>query len=174
MNLFFFFNELFNSYNPDRIRGYLFDDDESRNEVIKNFNAYLKNEDSYNKLKRIIKELNFNYINGNIFLDDIPGKFDNIFLSNLCTITSLEKLKVLLNKLDSYNLKENGSMLIGYLWNTNFDEIDFSDDWSEIYKLPISKEVLKDFITEYHNINNARDFLWQENKKRDLVLIYRK
>ena len=36
------------------------------------------------------------------------------------------------------------------------------------------KKELKEFITEYHNINGAKDFLWDEDKKEDLVLIYRK
>ena len=45
------------------------------------FNTYLKDEESYNKLKSIIKKITFKYINGDIFNDDIQGKFDNIFLS---------------------------------------------------------------------------------------------
>ena len=169
-----YFEELFCSYKSDRIRECLFDDDESRNEVIKNYNAYLKNDDSYNKLKAVINEINFNYINGDIFQDNISGNFDNIFLSNLCTITSLEKLKELLQRLDLNNMKENGSMLLGYLWDTNFDSNDFSDNWKDIYKLPITKEVLKEFITEHYSINGAKDFLWNQKKKSDLVLIYRK
>lgn len=169
-----FFDELFSSCEIDMIRDYLFDDDERRNNIIKDFNVYLRDEDSYNKLKSIIKKIHFNYIHGDIFQDNIPSKYDNIFLSNLCTITSLEKLKNLLQKLDSNNLKENGSILFGYLWDTDFYSNDFKDDWKEIYKLPLTKQVLQDFITEHHNINGARDFLWQQNTKEDLVLIYRK
>lgn len=168
-----FFDELFGLYEPERIR-YLFDDDECRNEVIKNFNVYLKDEDSYNKLKAIIKKLSFKFINGDIFQDPVFGQFDTILLSNLCTITSLENLKGLLQKLAINNLKENGSILFGYLWNTNFDLTDFSENWKEIYRLPITKEVLSEFITEHHNIIGARDFLWNENSANDLVLIYRK
>lgn len=171
---FLYFDELFHTYKTNTIRDYLFDDDEWRNEVIKNFNTYLKDEDAYNKLKRIIKKINFKYINGDIFQDNIFGQFDNIFLSNLCTITSLEKLKELLHKLDCNNLKENGSILFGYLWNSDFESNDFSNDWHDIYKLPITKEVLKEYICEHHNINGARDFLWKQNKKNDLILIYRK
>ena len=36
------------------------------------------------------------------------------------------------------------------------------------------KTVLKEFITETHDILGSRDVLWQEDKKRDLILIYRK
>ena len=72
------------------------------------------------------------------------------------------------------NIKSNGSVLLGYLWNTNFNSSNYSDDWKDIYKLSITKEELKEFITEYHQINGARDYLWDENEKRDLVLVYRK
>lgn len=171
---FLFFDELFYLYDRDTIRDYLFDDDENHNEVIKNFNNYLKSEESYNKLKSVLKKINFKYINGDIFKDGVEGKNDNIFLSNLCTITSLEKLKLLLQKLDLNNLNQNGSILVGYLWDTDFDTKKFEDDWKEVYKLDKTKEELKKFITEYHNINGSRDYLWEENKKRDMVLIYRK
>ncbi len=171
---FLFFDELFSCCEIDMIRDYLFDDDESRNTVIKNFNIYLKNEELYNKLKSIIKKISFKYIHGDIFQDNIDGKFDNIFLSNLCSVTNLENLKNLLQKLDSNNLKENGSILFGYLWDTDFYSNDFKAHWKEIYKLPIAKEKLKEFITEHYNIDGARDFLWEDNTKSDLVLIYRK
>lgn len=171
---FLFFDELFSCFKPDIIREYLFDDDEYRNNVIKNFNVYLQTEENYNYLRSVIKKISFKYINGDIFIDSINGAFDNIFLSNLCTTTSLENLKKLLQKLKSNNLNKNGSILLGYLWNTNFNSNDYLEDWKEIYKLPLTKEVLGDFITEHYNINGSRDFLWNENKKNDLVLIYRK
>ncbi|MBE6154538.1 MAG: DUF3419 family protein [Firmicutes bacterium] len=169
-----FFDELFSLYEGSIIRDRLFDDDEDRNKVIIKFNKYLKDEESYNKLQSIIREISFKYIQGNFFEDDINGKYENIFLSNLCSITSLEKLKKLLEKLDRNNLKNAGSILVGYLWNTNFHSDEFSDDWKEIYKLPIVREYLKKFITNHYQINGARDILWQEDKKGDLVLVYRK
>ena len=169
-----FFDELFSLYEGDKIRDRLFDDDEDRNKVIKGFNNYLKDEESYNKLKSIIAKIGFNYINANIFEDNINGSFDNIFLSNLCTIISLEKLKSLLEKLDKNNLNIGGSILLGYLWDTSFNDNTFKDEWIDIYKMPLSKEYLKDYITETHNVISSRDILWEEDKKRDLVLIYRK
>jgi len=169
-----FFDELFSLYDKDIIRSRLFDDDEDRCVVIKGCNNYLKDEESYNRLKSIIRKITFRYVNGNIFDSDINGKFDNIFLSNLCTITSLERLKELLKKLDENNLKDRGSVLIGYLWNTHFDENNYKDNIKEVYKMPITREVLKDYITESHSIIGVRDILWEEEEKRDLVLIYRK
>jgi len=169
-----FFDELFSLYNANDIRDRLFDDDEDRNIVIKGFNKYLKDEESYNKLKSIIKKICFKYIHGNIFEDDIHGKFDNVFLSNLCTVTSLEKLKNLLEKLDKNNLNNEGSILLSYLWDTSFNDENYKDHWKDIYKMPIVKEYLKEYITEVHNISGPRNILWEDNKKDDLVLIYRK
>ena len=159
-----FFDELFS----------LFDDDEDRKVVIKGFNNFLKDEESYNKMKSIIKKIYFNYINGDIFKDDISGRFDNIFLSNLCSVVEIDKLKDLLIKIDSNNLNKFGSILIGYLWDTKFEDDMFKDDWKEIYKIPIVKDKLSSFITEYYNVFGGRDILFEDNRKNDLVLIYRK
>ena len=40
--------------------------------------------------------------------------------------------------------------------------------------MPIVKEYLKEYITEAHGVKNYRDILWEEENKKDLVLIYRK
>lgn len=169
-----FFDELFSLYDGNKIRDRLFDDDEDRNIIIKGFNKYLKDEDSYNRLKSIIKKISFKYICGNIFENEINGKFDNIFLSNLCTITNLEKLKNLLEKIDKNNLNNKGNILFGYLWDTCFHIENYKDYWKDIYKIPIVKEYLKEYITETHDILGPRDILWNDDKKSDLVLIYRK
>lgn len=169
-----FFDELFSLFIPSIIRTRLFDDDEDRKIVIKGFNKYLKDEDSYNKLRNIIKKIYFTFIHGDIFKDNINGRFDNIFLSNLCSVVEVDKLKDLLIKLDTNNLNFNGSILLGYLWDTLFESDKYKDDWKEIYKIPIVKEKLGSFISEYHNIFGSRNILWEEDKKNDLVLIYRK
>lgn len=171
---FLFFDELYDLYNIKDIRENLFDDDEIRNDVIRGFNIYLKNEENYNKLKSIIKNITFKYINGNIFKDNITKKYDNVILSNLCSTTNINEFKDLVEKIVKNNLNINGSMLMGYLWQINYDEIDYKDDWKDIYKMPITREVLKDYITEYHDISGSRDILWEEDSKEDLVLIYRK
>ena len=125
-------------------------------------------------MKKKLYDIHFKYINGNIFEDNINLQYDNIFLSNLCTITNLKEFKELIKKLDFNNLKDNGSIMLGYLWDTNFNSDKYLDNWKEIYKLPITKEVLKKYITEHHSVNCARDFLWKEDRKNDLVMIYRK
>ena len=171
---FVFFDKLFSLYNGYIIRDRLFDDDEDRKTVIIGFNKYLQSEQSYNRLKSIIKDIGFKYICGNLFDDDINGKFDNIFLSNICTTTDLTRFKSLIESIDKNNLKSNGSMLLGYLWNMTYDIETYDDDWKDIYKIPIVREILKDYITEAHDVNGPKDILQHANKKRDLVLIYRK
>lgn len=169
-----FFETIFNTYNKNKIRRNLFNDDESREEVIKGYNNYLKNEDNYNKLKSIIKSICFKYVNGNIFKDKIDGKYDNIFLSNLCTTSGINKLKELLMKLDKENININGKILIGYLWNIKYNIKYYEQYWIEVYKMPITKHELKHFISEHHSIKNSDSFLYDRSNKKDLVLIYRK
>ena len=94
------------------------------------------------------------------FLLTIGYKYDNIFLSNLCTTTSLEKLKELLKKLDKHNLKDTGSILIGYLWNTHFDENNFKDD---ISNTPIT------FKNNLVYTTNEMNLIGQENIVKTLV-----
>lgn len=170
----YFFNELFNTYDPHIIRTHLFDDCENRSTVIKGFNNYLKDEQSYNKLKKLLNDISFKYINGNIFSDEIHGTYDNIFLSNLCTTTSIEEFKELIKRIDENNLNSNGSMLLGYLWDTKFNSNRYLKTWKDIYKMPIVRDRLREFITEAHQIQSDRGIIWNEFEPNDLVLIYRK
>lgn len=170
-----FFDELFALYDVETIRDCLFNDDECRNQVITNFNVYLNDETTYNKMKSIIKKISFKYIQGDIFKDNISGEFDNILLSNICTtISNLDILKELLKKLDANNLRDDGSILVGYLWNVDYDSMYYEKYWAEIYKLPITKEKLKEYITEHHRVKDSISIVHDFNQEKDLVLIYRK
>ena len=40
--------------------------------------------------------------------------------------------------------------------------------------MPIVREALKEYITDIYDVSGARDILFKEDKKRDLVLVYRK
>ena len=171
---FLFFDELFTLYDSKTIREYIFDDDEDRNQAIRGFNIYLKSEENYNKLKSILKGICFKFICGDIFKEKIEGKYDNVMLSNLCTTTTVDNLKQLIEKIDENNLNSGGSVLLAYLWDIDFNETEYENSWKEVYKLTTTKEKLKDYITEYHQINSGRDFIWDEDRKKDLILIYRK
>lgn len=170
---FLFFDELFNLYRPSKISDRLLDDDECRNKVIRGFNIYLKNENNYNKLKNKLKSICFKYINGDIFKDEIIGKYDNIFLSNLCTWYKVEELKSLVEKMDN-NLNKDGKMLFAYIYNTLYNTKKYNKNWQKIYDMENTKKVFKNYISEHHNIINGRSFIWEDENKKDLVLIYRK
>jgi len=169
-----YYDELFSNYETQRIVDYLMDDDEYRPAAIKGFNIYLKNEENYEKLKKEIHNINFQFLNGDIFEIDIPDKYDNIFLSNLCTYVKRNKLKKLLEKLDKNNLNTNGKILFAYLFNTDYNNKEYGPDWQEIYYLDDTKKEFQYYLSEYHQITSARNFVHHENKKEDLVLIYRK
>ena len=171
---FYFFDELFNSFKGKVIRDRMFNDAEYRNRVIKGFNIYLHSENNYNRLKSIIENINFKYINGNLFKDEIEGRYDNIFLSNLCTVVDIYKFFNLVKRINDNNLNINGSMLFAYLWDIQFESDSFEEDWKDIYKMPLVKKFFKDYITEYHQIKNDSDILFEQDYKKDLVLIYRK
>ena len=168
-----FYDELFHLYSPITIRENLFNDDEDRNIIIKNFNIYLKNEKTYNELKKKLNSFTVKYINGDILKDNLKDKYDNIFLSNISTVIGLEKFKELIKKMDN-NLNNNGSMLLAYLWNINFNEKSFNNDWHEIYNMKNTSKVLSNYISEYHDIKSPRDIIFDSDDKEDLVLIYRK
>lgn len=169
-----FFEEIFNCYDADTIRCRLFEDDESRNKVIEGFNNYLHSEENYNKMKQIVGDIAFKFINGDIFAEQIPGTYDNVFLSNLSNVKTFDEYKALLQKLDEHNLNPGGSIQLAYLWDMYFDETEYQSDWFEIYKLPLVKKSLKKYLTEAQDVMGSRDILWNEERKRDLVLIYRK
>lgn len=171
---FLFFDELFNTFSPNDIRSSLFNDDEVRNNVIKGFNIYLRDEESYNKLKSIIAGISLKYIQGDMYEDEILGKYDNIFLSNISNAAKFPEYKALLERITSCNLTSTGSAQIAYLWDIYYDETYYEKDWFDIYKLPIVKKEIGHLITEAQDVLSGRDILWHENRKRDLVLIHRK
>lgn len=169
-----FFDELFSLFQPKIIRNRLIEDDEKRVKTITNFNTYLKNEENYNILKNKIHSITFKYINEDIYKTNLNHTYDNIFLSNLCGFVSIEKTKELVKKLDNNNLNINGKMLIAYLYEIKFNENNYMDNWSSIYKMPITRKLLQKYITEYHQITGGRSFFFNDSNQEDLVLIYKK
>jgi len=169
-----YYDEIFNNFDKKRIQDYLMDDDECSPKAIRGFNVYLKNELNYNRLKNIIKKISFKFINVDIYNANINRKYDNIFLSNLCTLTRINKLKTLVEKLAKENLNINGSILFAYLFNTNFNENEYESNWQEIYNMEKTKEDFKKYISEYHQIKGRRNFVHNNDEQDDLILIYRK
>ena len=169
-----FFEELFYMFRPKDIKRKLMEFDETRNEVICGFNNYLKDEQSYNRMQKILYDISFEFINEDILSNTLTQKYDNIFLSNIICFYKLDEFKPVLAKLASENLSQNGKMLFAYIWNVDFNDEFYQDNWREIYKLPIVKEKLKEFITEYHSIKSDRKILHGFDDSKDLILVYKK
>lgn len=169
-----FFEEILKKYTPKQIKRYFLNDDLNDKYSITCYNNYLKSEEDYNKLKKIIGDIYIKYINQDILVGDIEGKYDNIFLSNLCTYIGLDKLKELVAKLDKNNLNNNGSILLAYLWNIDFYETINVEDWIEAYKMPVFKDKLKEYITEHHRARSVYNYIHRSPYGEDLVMIYRK
>lgn len=169
-----FFDIIFRYYSPKVIRMAIFDDDEYRNVIIRGNNLYLKNEENYNYLKQIILDLHFKYVHSDIFKEPIEGEYDNIWLSNLCTTIHIDELKKLMDRINKDNLKIHGSVLFAYLWKTNFASQKMDDDMLDIYKIPLTRQIFQQYISEYHQIDNVDKYLFENRTDTDLVLIYRK
>ena len=92
----------------------------------------------------------------------------------MCTTRSIDELKNLIIKLDENNLNQNGNMLFAYLWGIDFNDNDYDKNWHEIYKMPITRERLNEYITKSYKIRSSEDILWNENNNRDLILVYTK
>ena len=171
---YYFFNEIFNKYSREKISDYLMNDDENNHKIIKEINNYLYDEKSYNKTKKILKDICFKYINQDMFKFNSDLRYDNIFLSNICTYVNIFELKDLIRKLNDKNLNNYGSILFAYLWNTDYNSNEWNPDIKDIYKMHATRNWLKEYITEHHQITGIHDIIFTPEKKSDLVLIYRK
>lgn len=176
---YYFFLNIFSFFNQDNnrlelIKKYLILDDGDDSSLTCKINNYLNDEKSYHLLKKYLKDICFNFINQDIFNFNSSLKFDNIFLSNICTTVGILKLKSLLLNLRDNNLNNKGSMLMAYLWNINYDSQEEGFDWKEIYRMPATRVFLKELISEHYNICGISDILFNTGRTSDLVLIHRK
>jgi len=169
-----FFEYIFNKYPNSKIIECLFNDDQDNDKVIKRINNYLDNSKNYNYLKKIINDLYISFINIDIFKYRDDKKYDNIFLSNIGDLVNLYYFRDLLVRLRDNNLNDFGSILVAYLWNMNYDSDEVDYEWKHIYMMPATRYLLKNFITEYHQIKGVYDILNNNNYNSDLVMIYKK
>ena len=151
----------------------LLNDEEWRVPIIKGYSLYLNNKKNYNKAKKAIRDITVEFIHGNIFLEQIDGNFDNIFLSNLSTYCSSEELLELIRKIDN-NLNQNGRMLFAYLYETQFDELVDSEEDLPIYRINFVKKYFKEYLNEHASFLNSTSIMWHTDDKKDLALIYHK
>lgn len=164
-----FWDELFQSFDPFDIRKSLFSHDEYRTYVIEGCNDYLLN---YDKTKELIKNVNPQFIYGDLFKTELNRKYDNIWLSNIGTYLSRHFTKKMVDIMDNY-LNQDGQMLVSYLYKTEKDT-EYQDDWSPIYNLPRTFEILKEYAPDLISFSGIDALKFKEEDMKDSILIYRK
>ena len=169
---FVFWDKLFKFCNHEDIRKRLFEYDEERLSVVKKMNLYLKDEETFNKSKIKIKNINPKFIEGNIFKIKLEKTYDNIFLSNIGAYYLQEEFKSLIDKL-SLSLNDNGKMLVCYLYRTTKDTI-YRDEWDPIYDLNETFRVLGNYITYFESFQGVQGLKFEDENMKDSVLIYQK
>lgn len=164
---FYFWDELFNSYDGEISRRELFSSDEDRDIVLKGINLYMKNPIYFEKAKTSIRDVNPTFILDDIMNVTLNRNYDNIFLSNLGLYFGIDKLKELIDKLYPY---VNESILLCYLYKTE-EHDEYNSDWSEIYNLDKLKNTLKDYITSFDTFCGIRGILFEnESYDRDSII----
>ena len=169
-DVYFFWNQLFKRYRGMKIRTRLFMRNEYNYKAISKMNNYLYSSDNFKKLREridIIKDINF--IQGDIFKDNIDGIYDNINLSNVVTCYEMDKFMDLFWKMEAL-LNLDGKMLAGYLYDT--EEGIYTDEHG-IYNI---SESLKRFPegTKIEDIMGVNGYVVGSTKDRDSVITYKK
>ena len=167
-----FFDELFQSYKGYDIRESMFSSDEYNTHIIRNCNNYLKDEKNYKNIKELITKIKPTFINNDLFKIELNKKYDNIWLSNIGTYLSLHDLKILIDRMNLL-LNNNGKLLVSYLYRTDKNTI-YKDDWSIIYNLNKTFEVLKEYNIELKSFTGIDGFKFKDDNIKDSILVYKK
>ncbi len=169
-----FWKCVFEKYTGHDIRNGLFSLDESRMDILIQYNPYLNNDSNYKKIKQNIKNLNPKFYSDDIANFNLDEKYDNIFLSNIGDYyKDINEFKLIIDNI-SKKLNDNGSILVSYLFDTT-EHSEYRDEWSDIYNLPQTRKILGEYITEFITFTGVKGILLKdENSKKDSALIYRK
>ena len=144
-----FWDNLLEFSTPKKIKSKLFTSDNIKIPVLKKYNTYLKNEESYEFLRGKIKNLKPTFIQADIYAYSLERNYDNILLSNISSYYNPEDTEKLYNQLKEH-LNENGQMLKNYFYSNE----------SKIEEQKISEN------TELKTIDGI--------KTKDSILIYKK
>lgn len=169
---FLFWDELFNLYDPIRIRDYLFSNDEDQLRVITKIVPYLDNENVYNRFRKDVIKIVPNFITADIFEYDFNKKYDNVVLSNICKYYGIRGLRSLMDKLSNY-LNKDAKVLFAYLYQTKRNTV-YNSDWEEIYDLDKTFNILGDYISSYEEIIGVSGIRFKDDETKDMLLIYNK
>lgn len=170
---FLFWDELFSLNESIDIRKNLFISDEERFITLQKMNLYMRDESLFDKVKKTIRDVQPNFIIGDIFDIKIDDVYDNIFLSNLAKYYEIEEFKLLIDKI-SCNLNDDGRMLLCYLYNTNINSR-YQNGFASIYDLEKVYLLLGNYITSMETFCGIRGIIFgDDNIDRDSMLVYKK
>ena len=169
---FLFWDTLFSKCNSNDIRRTMFKSDEVGIKVLKKIDPYLKNRLSFNKTKSKIVNINPKFINGDIFKTKLYKTYDNIFLSNIGTYYTQEKLKGLVDTLET-NLNEEGKLLICYLYDT-LEDTPYLKQFPEIYNLDKFHKLFQQHITDFNSFTGINNIRFSDRSIKDSIVTYQK
>ena len=151
----------------------------SKKNILK-INAYLINEDNYNKLKDLLINKEFNFYNVNLFKDTLcfKDKYDFIYLSNIFDYLVseseseyAESIKKIINNLSKYT-NDFSEIVVNYIYLYNED---FSKNayFSNFNSFCFRKEY---FDTNYGYVvfPGAFDPDGYQSRNKDALMLYRK
>lgn len=175
-----FWSSLYADFAGFEIRKTLFSSDEEKHFILRKINNYL-DETNYYKLKN-----NLNLVKPSFVTCDIKDvnkllkfKYDIIALSNISKYLQymfdkepLENFKRIVLNLKN-NLNENGQIFIAYLYNTK-RTTPYCQNWELIYDLDSVFNTFKDEKIEFRNFVGMKGFLFEDEKIKDAVLVYKK
>lgn len=160
-----FWEKLFKKIDALTIRNKLFKNDEYNKKIICIINDYLKNDLNYEMLQSKINDVSVNFNCGNLFKNEIDGKYDNIFFSNVFVYNSLIETFDLFNKTLS-SLNDNGNLLVCYIY--------FSFLTSGYFRELI--EIFYDYgyVINFGYIDGIEKFKSHFGDYKDAVMVYNK
>ena len=156
------------------IRNKLFTLDNKKVITLKKVNNYLKEEESYNKIKKEIKNFSPKFICTNLYNYQLKRNYDNIFLSNIASFYDLLDTKQVFHNWKEH-LNEGGKFLVTYLYDTNKDT-KYDSSCYEIYNLKKTLRKFKDTeIESFPSIRSYEEtFLNNAPCLEDSILVYTK
>lgn len=163
-----FWDNIFNTYSHSEILNSYFINDFMDDDDIKRSTLYLNSNISYDEAKIKIKNMNINFITGNIKDIKLTKRYDNIWLSNVVDYMNPDSFVDSVTYL-SHRLNMDGKMLVAYLYNISYHNhrLKTCKDYFNVEDL---KKKLKD-----HGVKvRATTFEGVTKGKKDAVLIYKK
>ena len=180
-NSYLFWNKIFNQYSSDCIKKCLFSSEEERFcPIIQKMNLYLNNDNAYNKTKKLLKTLDIDFIEGDIFQYDNWRNYDNINLSNIGQYANNQKELLKYNDLVknlSDHLNISGTMLVMYFFGTtknNLSPLQVPNFIAPIYNLPVTTKLFKKYNIKFYKFPGVKELAMGDKNSPDYAMIYRK